>query len=114
MLAARVGFASSCPLSFSPDFQFLFLPPRVGDRIFAISSLTIKRLFEVLNLIQGSRALPCASEARHVGELFLNADFPRDSTSRRMAYEVIFSPMMPERMRPIQASLSNVAGSLKR
>src|SRR5260221_1772960 len=36
------------------------------------------------------------------------------STSRRTTYQVIFSPMMPERMRPIQLSLSNVAGSLNR
>jgi hypothetical protein len=37
-------------------FSVSFFAPRVGDRIFAISSLTIKRLFEFLNLIQGSRA----------------------------------------------------------
>ena len=33
---------------------------------------------------------------------------------RAAHYEVILSPMMPERMRPIQVSRSNVAGSLKR
>ena len=62
MSAARVGFASSCPLSFSPDFQFLFpppggtpdfqflfLPPGWVIGFLRSADLTIKRLFELLN-----------------------------------------------------------------
>src|SRR5258707_12098526 len=80
----------------------------MGIRADSMRVLALRRIWRRLPLRHARHPA-----ARHVGELFLSADLPRDP-SRRTAYEVIFSPMMPERMRPIQVSLSNVAGSLKR
>src|SRR6266403_4065790 len=81
----------------------------MGIRANSMRVLALRRIWRCLPLRHARRPT-----AWHVGELFLNADPFARSTSRRTAYEVSFSPMMPERMRPIQVSRSNVAGSLKR
>src|SRR3984893_17379155 len=91
----------------SPSYRDNACDGEMGIRADSLRVLALRRIWRRLPLRHARHPA-----ARHVGKLFLSADLPR--ASRRMAYEVIFSPMMPERMRPIQASLSNVAGSLKR
>src|SRR3979411_458339 len=76
----------------------------MGIRADSMRVLALRRIWRRLPLRHARHPA-----ARHVGKLFLSGDLPRDSTSRRRAYELIFSPMMPARMRPIQASLNNVA-----